>query len=508
MNVDGQSPFGIGVPVFNPEAWANKVFFKDDNQGLPTSHGKPSEAQIPKGWERYVHMTGTVYYYHPKYRFLATDDLTNWRTRVEVEDLGKDILYGLKEDGLLARLPDDMEVVISNADRLEGPTATLVSYKAGVKFVYQDGDSETTPYEITVWPKVSFWLHVEGFPMHRNLSPNAETEFLSALAHSANEHILGHKKTTARFTDAESRRLLEIYTGLKKVLSRRPRSGALQSALAWHVGRVMFEVERYRACFAYGTKDARKFRAVESPEVPGWVGIVEKFLCCVLFGVHQIYRGRLERMHPTVTAFLPDFHRLMEGFIKEWGDANLLATVFVSANVGFLAIPPEITTAQRTASLTSILFAVFCIVTGVHHIWRHRLRVHADYEDVPQYFGENLKDDKETYTDTTLLACFLSLPIVSLLWSILSFTVAISAFCVQGKDLSGKIVISTSLGILVVSAVTTVYFFENRWRGESRDDGRSLRPHVNGVSTVWNALSKKLGRRTRRILSDMDIFSR
>jgi fatty-acid desaturase len=36
---------------------------------------------------------------------------------------------------------------------------------------------------------------------------------------------------------------------------------------------------------------------------------------------------------------------------------------------------------QKTASLASSLFAMMSITVGVHHVWRHRSKVDALYQD-------------------------------------------------------------------------------------------------------------------------------
>jgi len=41
-----------------------------------------------------------------------------------------------------------------------------------------------------------------------------------------------------------------------------------------------------------------------------------------------------------------------------------------------------ITKFQRTASLTSTLLSLLEIVTGLYHLWKHRILANADYDDV------------------------------------------------------------------------------------------------------------------------------
>lgn len=64
----------------------------------------------------------------------------------------------------------------------------------------------------------------------------------------------------------------------------------------------------------------------------------------------------------------------------------------------------------------------------------------------------------------TMLACFLALPIASLLWSFYAFTAALCAFCIQRTDVSRPVLVFM-LFVSCLSGLTTVSFFWNIWVG-------------------------------------------
>jgi hypothetical protein len=66
--------------------------------------------------------------------------------------------------------------------------------------------------------------------------------------------------------------------------------------------------------------------------------------------------------------------------------------------------------------------------------------------------------------DLTITSCFLSLPIVALLWSILSFTVAVAAFCVQNSDLRGEVLLAVILGVMGLCGCCILFFFWHIWQ--------------------------------------------
>jgi hypothetical protein len=126
------------------------------------------------------------------------------------------------------------------------------------------------------------------------------------------------------------------------------------------------------------------------------------------------------------------------------------------------------------------------ITIGVHHVWRHRGKVDALYQDAVS-IAPNRKSPMESLTspqdsylhhvrrlgehlDLTITACFLSLPVVSLLWSVLSFTIAVAAFCIQGTNMTGEILLVTLLSLLGFFASVTLLFFWHIWRSPRRNE--------------------------------------
>lgn len=101
------------------------------------------------------------------------------------------------------------------------------------------------------------------------------------------------------------------------------------------------------------------------------------------------------------------------------------------------------------------------IVSGVHHVWRHRGKTEAESKDAKQYLhhvrilGEDL--------DLTVTACFLSVPLVSLLWSVICFTVALGSYCIQHAGSGGMRLLATIMSIAGICACATLVFFWQIW---------------------------------------------
>jgi hypothetical protein len=172
-----------------------------------------------------VHINGTLYYSLESrdqewsfLRIVTAEDVTDPDIRKAIEDCGREYDQWL-EEAELEDLPDDLELVIFfDNPRDRTPIGTFVSYPREVEFVCCPRESEDTESEsesgsapeslydpilhtaslissydtrstgvvVEIWPKQSFWLALESYPMHHTRCyRNLEVAFFTALAHSA-----------------------------------------------------------------------------------------------------------------------------------------------------------------------------------------------------------------------------------------------------------------------------------------------------------------------------------
>ncbi|KAH7923628.1 hypothetical protein BV22DRAFT_1036108 [Leucogyrophana mollusca] len=404
---------------------------------------------VPFSWVKHVHFSGKVYFYCKLLRLVTPNDIREELILKEVTRLRTEQIAGLGKVSYNLALYCEHVITLPPLDSTAPPDIYHV-YTRERRVLRLNGN------EVEKQPKSMFWGHYETYPMHCNSLPwDFEVDFLNAITFGANERICDFRNTHFPFGDRQCERFLRIYQDLKD-RQESTRDGVVP-AMIWHIARVMAEVEKSRLLYKWGTHGNRIYRNIAIPE-PTWL---ELLLALPLFGAHSMYRKRLQSTRVKGAVYVPDFQKLMQQFLGEWADSNLLATVFVSANVAFLAVP-NINALQRTASLASSLFAMMSIAVGVHHVWRHRSKVDAEYKDADSYLHHVQKLGEQI--DLTVTACFLSLPIVALLWSVLSFTIAIAAFCIQDTDVHGEILLIVVLSILGFCAFVTLLFFWHIWK--------------------------------------------
>ncbi|KAJ6540889.1 hypothetical protein DFH09DRAFT_1089846 [Mycena vulgaris] len=330
--------------------------------------------------------------------------------------------------------------------------------------------------------KSDFWRYISQYPMHRTyLPPYMEAYFVSALAFGANERVLDEKTTTSPFKDEQIMRLTQVYLDLKASASQ----VALVPTLAYHIAKVMYPIEQARVAYGYGTPDARLYRDLAIPESTWKVILWDMVIGVIFCGTHKSYRTRLECTVPNNHVFLPYFRRLMQNMMAEWADSNLVATVFVSVSL------PSNAHARSSRSL----FAMTSIVTGLYHVWRHRQKTDAEIEDAMNYiyslpfFG--LRKRMPTTVNAfslTLTACLLALPLATLQWSVLSFTVAIAAFALESTLRTAGHSLIALLTLLVTLSCVVFLFFWRIWRPPlHREMEEGLDPNVvDPPPPMWN----------------------
>ncbi|KAJ7689937.1 hypothetical protein B0H17DRAFT_1065703 [Mycena rosella] len=370
-------------------------------------------------WHRFTSPNGVVYYAYDQDRLLTTDEIHDPAMRESILRA----YYEWKDFFEEIDAPDAEMFVFHAGDE---PYIQFASWSQGRIYKFHpDGG-------LVFETDQQFWDYAWQLTMHRTRFPRfMETEFVSALAFGADESALDMKHTTFPYDDDQIKRLMRVYRQLRGRQNVMPES--LVPALAYHVARTMFFIAAARSRCGYGTATVQLTVDTGIQEPTLTLAICDIFLGVLFCGTHGDYRARLACAVPGGSVSLPDFRQLMVDFMAEWADSNLVATVLVSVDIGFLTIQ-SITGLQRTSALASGLLATTSIVMGVHHSWQHRAKSNAELDDARRYLYHphlycRRRPERELLTagDLTPTACVLALPHAALRWAVLGFAVAIAS---------------------------------------------------------------------------------
>ncbi|KDQ18451.1 hypothetical protein BOTBODRAFT_143443 [Botryobasidium botryosum FD-172 SS1] len=423
---------------------------------LPEDHPLP-QSVMPPDWETHIHPNGWVYFSHPGSGYVTQTDIQEAALHDEI------IMRFQIASAQWPNRPPESEIVITDPG-----TALYVNHSVRMAsaFVWDTVKPEARPREWQKRCEMNYWAYIKDYPSHYELPDDAEELALVALESSQTGNLVYQSESIAPFSSAESERLKTLLTSLRAKDTRN------KTVLVSHI------LERVAEnALKTGHSSLPKEKLLEkNPREPNLplsfepTGFKERTiaLCMVLlfFGVPFNYLrhvGNAFKMAPQDD--LREWKAYVQKLVKEWTDFNLVATVLLSATVAFLAVP-GIDSLSRISALVSVLCALESVTIGLYLVWRHQTR----------------KDDIGWYNYNTEhrygfhgIAMLLSLPLVLLIWAILSFAFSVLCYSYRGfaPDIEGTqlpfskntywIVTSVTIIIAVTFAVV-LYSFWDLWR--------------------------------------------
>lgn len=82
---------------------------------LTYTTGGTFSTRLSHGWTKYVHLTGSVYYYHSDFRLVTPDNIEDEEKRRAVLQSRREFLDLLQEERLLGLIPGECDLVIWDA---------------------------------------------------------------------------------------------------------------------------------------------------------------------------------------------------------------------------------------------------------------------------------------------------------------------------------------------------------------------------------------------------------
>lgn len=429
-------------------------------------------------WKKFVSMNGMPYYFNSRLSVLTQDNMMDRDARSDLVEVIEEHIASIEEE---YELPSDLEHVLSrwctgdsdpdsefsdedsrHSSLNEDFSIHCISLELGARLDFRSNDRGD--YVDYAAPQF-LWQHLAEYSAHyRRIPIQLEVQFMCAMAHGATEQVIGTERGSFPFDDLQCKRIMQLYSILK-ARSEADHGTQFIPAVLWHIARIMEDVWHCRYRYHYGIVCRPK------DDVPPESSRISRYfdftMSCLLFARNKSFHRRLQATRPNGKVHIPEFRAFMEGIVSEWTDSNLLATVFVLASVGFLAIP-DIGPVQRLWSLASALFGLTSVTSGIHHVWRHKRKIDAEHDDAHGYvshisvFGSAM--------DLRLTACFLSLPIAALMWSVLSFMVALVSYCFQYYGEVGRILLAVLVAVVALCMMGAFLFFLYEMGGVASSD--------------------------------------
>ncbi|CAA7270473.1 unnamed protein product [Cyclocybe aegerita] len=415
-------------------------------------------------WEKYIHPDGKPYF-RDKERGLVTEvDVREEGRREELEQLFAQINVKWtqnpisKEDGhyeWYLGLPshDTRTGSYYIVDHMTQDIFWLEDYEEEELRTYRildESDPSVSNYDIFV--SRNFYAHLENFPCHTELPPEASSFLHGTLTYTCTDHKTSRESATTPWNAADAKLFLELLESLdEKHEENLP--GYDKSYRTWFIARLLSLILHSRSVHRHGMIDALTDRLMNVHYTSRT--LIDYMVGCLSLFTHLAYVQRLENVWAAGIVSCSGWRSLVSALLIEWSDTNLLATVTLSANMAFLALN-DLSDKARTGSILSTLFAVGSIVVGLHHIWRHRDKRESTAEQAGVYF----RNASRRTGNLKLLAFYLCLPLILLLWSLLVFTCSIATYAFESpRPMSTHGVAGGILLLVVVAVGTTIRFF-------------------------------------------------
>ncbi|KXN86396.1 hypothetical protein AN958_10258 [Leucoagaricus sp. SymC.cos] len=329
-----------------------------------------------------------------------------------------------------------------------------------------------------------YWNYVWNHPVHIPTPERAVTEALDILTWFYTDNLISGHKSTVPFAKSECEDLLRIVHQLSD--SKYGHAPARTVFLSW----ILRESYKYRDAEQHGRHTAKEFQSYQAskgpqPEPLPQLSITTSLLQFLIirglfFGIPNTYymhvkltseyRGRLSSVQS-------NWEKYVDRLVREYSHFLLI----LPATIGFLSAQ-ELPELSIFFSVASALISLGSIIIGVFSIWSHQAKTQKGN------FFNYLHNAKHSYFGFLGHAIILSLPPVLLVWAILTFTVALATYVMQGgiqgteslSQISAWAIFGV-LCILLTVVISALYTFSMVWKFRQRTKTLFQR-----VKNAWN----------------------
>ncbi|KDQ13250.1 hypothetical protein BOTBODRAFT_175848 [Botryobasidium botryosum FD-172 SS1] len=471
-------PDDLSHPAFLP------AFLRPSSSSPPENHSgqhtslDTRQTDCPPGWTPFKHPCGWCYYVHEDYRVTTDCDIRIRKVLTAVEKSAWEADFAWTAQLRPSRVTLDAEIYIE--EKKYSPS--YVIHRSKVMIDKPDIYENNVPWTTRKEYEAKFWKYFKDHPSHR---PLPATALGSARAALQSDHLrsvvyedsimsadptriqsdgrnlnavlseIGGKVTTSGKDAASGQHTNPGQDTTSGGVATSDETPSAQKSSTHEVVLISYILEcaaRYEAFVDPGRTVRRKFFDESTPanELGGLANTI--FVLCtmaIFFGVPFSYMQHVQVVLKGQSGIIQTklWREYIQKMVKEWSDFNLVATVLLSATVAFLAVP-GLDDLTRISCLISVLCALGSVTVGLYLVWRHQTR----NREIARYFSR-VKSDY----GVRAVAMLLSVPLVLLIWAILTFAFSIVYFSFQGyEQTQGQQRLSTATGKAVVGATAVI----------------------------------------------------
>ncbi|KAH7886926.1 hypothetical protein F5I97DRAFT_1871264 [Phlebopus sp. FC_14] len=423
----------------------------------------------PQGWEAHRHPEGALYYLHREKRTITDVDVYDDEIRADIEYfqdfLLKELRLLVEADQLSLNL-DEVELVLEPMTDEEGLLCCYYFVNPSARCLFWTDEWE--PLDILgdckgvnslphkgLAIQSHYWKHWDLFPVLCNVTEELKEEVKDMILHATCDHLTSDLSSCPLDVE-ELKNHYSLVDGIKtKTSSSRGHSAII-------IGRIMYTFYRNFFLNFHGEVCARlNF----DQSVHGWRYQPSKLMaiCAPILFMSPITTVRaLHKIFVDEIASKQQWNMFINKLNSQLQDTNLLATVLLNANVGFLAIQSVDEgggiSVRQLASYMSLVSSIASIVLGLVFVGHNRTENRNSAFAAAKFLHslQHVKHGLET------LAIIYSLPHAFLLWAMVLFFVAFSAEWCGPGDITSRLVVGVFM--LLVGLLVTWCIWKERDR--------------------------------------------
>jgi len=293
-----------------------------------------------------------------------------------------------------------------------------------------------------------YWTHCRHFPCNQQFTKEIALELTSILVHHATDQVMAADSSVILISGETLQVLLS--------LAERVLTVGFNDYTIVVVSRLLETFAHARFINYHGQVGARLgldyniYRGLDSPRS----SMLGMLLSVFLFSMPHNLVDSLDNLYIGSFISYLSCDQFTQEIRSKWQNFIIIATVLLTTNVAFLAIPSvdrgvnERTPAQ-IASYISLVMSMICITSG-------GLLVHLIHTDV-HTFVKNVWYFPKTRAAILPLATLYSIPYASLCWGFITFLLAFSLECFSTQDLASIVLVAIALGLLAFFMAWCIY---------------------------------------------------
>ncbi|KAG0702059.1 hypothetical protein DFH29DRAFT_528412 [Suillus ampliporus] len=466
LGLSAMSAEGVQIQRYNPVN-RNTIPRNTKDYKIPPMTTDSLKRPVPHGWEVYVHPEGCLYYCHEsvvafdeyskKIRVITQADVPDEGVAETIENLAK-LAYSYACHN--SSFPMEVDLVVELMDVRETITGGyyFVHRDNRCLFWLQDFDATIILRECSGVTELShkqieleaqYWKHIDLFPDVSALHSQILRELQQIIRFAISDCMTSEVSAVCAFSMDVLRNTLDLIKDVDV------ENDCIQSA---HdkclIARMM---NHFRHCQYLNYHGQRGARLSRDQTVHGDTyeqrSIMMKCLAPLLFNAPYEHVRSLHKLYVDSIVNHIDWRTFVQKLNAEMQDFNLLATVLLSVNVGFLGIQSIDSgkghSLSQVASYVSVISSFGSMLLGVK-LARQSYAQGPDMVDNAQAHLQSLVHPKH---GLETLAIIYSLPYALLMWGMIFFVLAFFTECFKHSGAIPSVPVSVAaLTVLVLVA--------------------------------------------------------